>query len=271
MNFDSLIKPYRDEFLKHVRPEFQQRVLDKATIGLDEFKTLRMNSYEQKFIEPILSDEAFLYHLEKAINNTRGLGIYQLPAHYDEYVGTDGVVALLRRFKALQELERWIPVTESLPDNTDEVFIVHKNRHDPEDPDLVEDIGFYSDTQKLWFDRRYTHRIDNVVYWKKTNVPGRVVVPENEILDGRSLNWNGVDFTFEAKRTFMQRYVTQTSWVFENSEVNKSVHIATLNTVNGVVSDDYQVSEIDLTEHTQAPAVIVNVNDLLKMTRYERE
>ena len=90
----------KKKFFSNVRERFAVKVGNKETIGLEEYKSLRMNSYEAKLIEPILSDEALIWKLENAINN---IGVntskYSIPSDYNEYILTDGINELLRRFK----------------------------------------------------------------------------------------------------------------------------------------------------------------------------
>jgi hypothetical protein len=87
----------KNEFLSHVDPSIQK--LANIKLELDFYKTMYLNSYEQKFIEPYLSDEALIWKIENAIKNSKRLGIYELPKHYDEYLSTDGIAELLKRFK----------------------------------------------------------------------------------------------------------------------------------------------------------------------------
>lgn len=87
------------EFMEHVRSEVQAMAA-LIPISLEMYSTMAINSYEAKFLEPYLSDEAFVWKLENAIKNARHLTQYELARHYDEYLSTDGVAELLKRFKA---------------------------------------------------------------------------------------------------------------------------------------------------------------------------
>ena len=94
------LRNYRKDFLINVREKFAVKVGNKEIIGLEEYKSLRMNSYETKLIEPILSDEALVWKLENAISNTGvSTSQYSIPSDYNEYILTDGIDELLKRFK----------------------------------------------------------------------------------------------------------------------------------------------------------------------------
>ena len=90
----------KKKFFSNVRERFAVKVGNKETIGLEEYKSLRMNSYETKLIEPILSDEAFIYKIEIAVNNLSiTLSKYEIANNYNDYILTDGIDELLERFK----------------------------------------------------------------------------------------------------------------------------------------------------------------------------
>lgn len=85
------------EFNSHIGDDIQALVSD-APISLEKYQSLKINSYEDKFLEPHLSDEAFLWKLQNAMKYANSLTKHQLPRHYDEYLATDGVSELLKRF-----------------------------------------------------------------------------------------------------------------------------------------------------------------------------
>lgn len=95
------------EFMSHVSVEINLRVLkcgETGKISLEEYSEMRMNSYEQKYIEPFLSPEALIWKIENAIKNVSvSFGKYNLPTTYDEYLVSDGIVELLKRYKKLVE------------------------------------------------------------------------------------------------------------------------------------------------------------------------
>ena len=88
-----------EEFMSHVSEEIRDMVSGGDEISLTKYKKLQINSYEDKFIEPYLSTEAFLWKIENAMKNSPTLTKHQLARHYTEYLATDGVAELLRRFK----------------------------------------------------------------------------------------------------------------------------------------------------------------------------
>ena len=88
------------EFVSHVCDDIQELV-KCAPITLEMYRSLRMNSYEQKFLHPYLSNEALVWKIEHSLSNTRSLGKFEIPRHYDQYLATDGIEELLKRFKEI--------------------------------------------------------------------------------------------------------------------------------------------------------------------------
>ena len=102
INFHSRIK---NEFMSHIRPRI---VLMKGlvkTITLKQYQEMTMNSYEAKYIESLLSDEAFVWKIKNAIKNSKQLNSTELASTYDEYLATDGINELLKRFKYTKDPE----------------------------------------------------------------------------------------------------------------------------------------------------------------------
>jgi hypothetical protein len=102
--FKNLIKNYQEEFNKHLSKKIKKLISqckkNKTQISLGKYKELRLNSYEQKRLIPYLNKEALVYHIEKSIaNRSKSLSNYQLPSHYDEFLMTDGIDELLKRYK----------------------------------------------------------------------------------------------------------------------------------------------------------------------------
>jgi hypothetical protein len=89
----------RDEFMSHIK----FALVKDETITLSVYKSLYLNSYEQKYIEPYLSDEALVWKIENAIKNSQQIGQYEVPITYDKYLSTDGIAELLKRFKAVND------------------------------------------------------------------------------------------------------------------------------------------------------------------------
>ena len=86
--------------MSHVGDDILELVKN-APITLEIYQSLRMNSYEHKYIHPYLSDEALVWNIDNAFKNTRTLGKFELPRHYDQYLATDGIEELLKRFKKM--------------------------------------------------------------------------------------------------------------------------------------------------------------------------
>lgn len=97
--FEKFLEDKKKDFLSHIRLQYQEIVDSKRIISLQEYVSMRMNSYEDKYIEPCLSDEALVWKIETALKNTRDNGHYYIPIVYDDYLKTDAIRELLKRFK----------------------------------------------------------------------------------------------------------------------------------------------------------------------------
>jgi hypothetical protein len=101
-SFKEMYETRQQEFLSHVSAVMLQRVKDVSTTGpisLEEYKTIRMNSYEQKYIAPHLSDEALVWKIKNAMDNVAmKVSDFRVPSTYEEYLLTDGIKELLKRF-----------------------------------------------------------------------------------------------------------------------------------------------------------------------------
>lgn len=100
--FKELSKKKEQEFLSHVRQEYLGRT---APIELEEYKEMRMNSYEQVYLEPLYSNEVVVDIIENALKNIFNRPIDSnrryLPITYDEFIMNNGIALLLKRFKEL--------------------------------------------------------------------------------------------------------------------------------------------------------------------------
>jgi len=94
-------KEFSDNVGEDITNLLKNCILTGENISLEKYTNLPMNSYEVKFIEPLISNEALIWKLEKSIKQTRQLGRYQVPPTYPEYLATDGINELLKRFKLL--------------------------------------------------------------------------------------------------------------------------------------------------------------------------
>ena len=61
----------RAEWLAHVRPEIQERVAKGTPITWDEWKELRINSFEQEELYSLLDNDALCRMTEHCLNNCR--------------------------------------------------------------------------------------------------------------------------------------------------------------------------------------------------------
>lgn len=95
------------EFMSHVSKTVIARVKAVSGIGLislSEYESMRMNSYEGKYTEPFLSSKALIWKIENALKNVSiSFGEYNIPTTYDEYLESDGIKELLKRYKKLVE------------------------------------------------------------------------------------------------------------------------------------------------------------------------
>lgn len=100
MNFPN----YRKTFLEHISPEIQSRVAPgQPEIGLEEYKNMRMNSWERMEVEPHLTDEAFIWSLRNSLKNTSVQpDPFHPPSTYDRYILAHGIYELETRFTRLQ-------------------------------------------------------------------------------------------------------------------------------------------------------------------------
>jgi len=89
----------QNKFMSYISNEIKRLINKKEKISLDFYKTMYLNSYESKILEPYLSDEALIWKIENAIKYSNKISKYELPRHYGEYLSTDGITELLKRFK----------------------------------------------------------------------------------------------------------------------------------------------------------------------------
>lgn len=76
--------------------------LNGRKIELEEYREMRLNSYEQKAIEPHLSDAAFLWKLSIYIEeSSKSSCTFQIPGSYDDWCLTDGIEGARSRLAAL--------------------------------------------------------------------------------------------------------------------------------------------------------------------------
>lgn len=105
-NLTEWAKRKEDEFMSHVSDEVQQLAIicqaDNKEIPLDIYRSMRLNSYEQKLLHGYLSNEALVWVIENAMHNSLARnGRWHVPVVYDEYLLSDGLSELLARFKKL--------------------------------------------------------------------------------------------------------------------------------------------------------------------------
>jgi hypothetical protein len=97
-----------DVFMAHIDDTVKALVdKSKATgepISFAVYQTMYLNLYEQKYVEPYLSDEALVWKIDNALKNVAMRSTeHSVPLTYDEYIATDGITELLKRFKKSKE------------------------------------------------------------------------------------------------------------------------------------------------------------------------
>jgi len=96
-------KEREKNFYLHVQEKTMIRVyLDGSPITLEEYKEMRMNSYDRRILEPLFNDDVLLYIIETSLaqeGNSEYYG-FQIPSSYTESVLRVHIHELIRRFKA---------------------------------------------------------------------------------------------------------------------------------------------------------------------------
>lgn len=85
----------------HVRPEIQALATRRTPVTLEEWRELRVNSYEQELLYPQLDDEAFLYALDNVLLNCSLKSVRRPCVVYDEALQVIFVPELRQRFATL--------------------------------------------------------------------------------------------------------------------------------------------------------------------------
>jgi hypothetical protein len=90
-------------FLSHVQEKTFERFKKGTPITLDEYKGMRMNSYDRRMLEPLFDDETIIYVTKYALNmegNTK-FHYHQIPSDYTQSVLKVHVWELLERFEKM--------------------------------------------------------------------------------------------------------------------------------------------------------------------------
>ena len=103
MSFKELAQKSRQEWLSHVRPEIQELANRGELINLEEWKELRLNSWEQEELYPHLDDEAFIHVFQHTLDNCGPMRQKRPCAVYDEAMRFIFIPEILKRFKYLKE------------------------------------------------------------------------------------------------------------------------------------------------------------------------
>ncbi len=96
-----LVKEVEDNFMSHCS-DTVINLAKRGSVTIEEYRKLRINSYEQKLLLPSLNNEALINHIEACSMQVRSLAKHQLPRHYEEFLATDAVELLLKRLKEVQ-------------------------------------------------------------------------------------------------------------------------------------------------------------------------
>jgi len=102
MNFlKKLQEKRKTEFMKHVRSWVIERVEKGHPMTDSEYSLLRINSYEQRLLQELLDDDAFLKCMEYSLNQIgkHKLGKYEIAKSYNDAIWRFYVPELIKRFK----------------------------------------------------------------------------------------------------------------------------------------------------------------------------
>lgn len=106
--FDDRTEQRKSKFLSHVKPHVLAIYEAKQQISLDEWKVMRLNSYEQQLLIPLLTNDAFAKMIENYIHNSgfRTSDQFHIPfTTYDDNLKHNLVHQLLARFTNLLGIE----------------------------------------------------------------------------------------------------------------------------------------------------------------------
>lgn len=95
-------KAREDEFWSHIKPEIKEMNDKGETITHEQFKDMRLNSYERQLIEPLLDDDAFIKVVDNALLQEGNIELrkYEIPSSYREAVLRLYTWELMRRLHA---------------------------------------------------------------------------------------------------------------------------------------------------------------------------
>ena len=86
------------DFMNHVSSNIVD-LCNKGRVDLATYVHLRMNSYENKYIQPYLTNEAFIWKLKQHLKQVRQKHDQEISTTYEEYLAHDDIFELLRRFE----------------------------------------------------------------------------------------------------------------------------------------------------------------------------
>lgn len=89
------------DFYMHVQKKTIERFHEGSLISLEEYKTLRMNSYDRRVLEPLFTDEVLCFSIEYALEQEGNSEFvkYTIPSSYTESILRVHIHELLRRFR----------------------------------------------------------------------------------------------------------------------------------------------------------------------------
>jgi len=98
-------KEREEKFYNSVQEKTMKRAyLDGSPITLEEYKEMRMNSYDRRVLEPLFDDEVLLEIIEYALaqEGNSEFDDYKIPSSYTESVLRVHIHELIRGFKNLK-------------------------------------------------------------------------------------------------------------------------------------------------------------------------
>lgn len=102
MFFANLIAELKEERAKNIRPEYLNRV---EQISLEEYKHMRLNSYEREHLLPLFSDEVMLFVIDLAMKNSVSVsdpGNLRPATTYEQALVFRYLPELLKRYREKQ-------------------------------------------------------------------------------------------------------------------------------------------------------------------------
>jgi hypothetical protein len=106
MGFFKNLSEYRMyEFMSHVKSSVKERFETGVPISFEKYSGMRLNSYERRFIQPLLDDNALIRQIKYSMaqEGICQLGQYTIPKSYLEEVTGVLLPEIIKRFESKNE------------------------------------------------------------------------------------------------------------------------------------------------------------------------